>query len=267
MTLARIQTLWIGPRLSTMEQLALTSFVQHGHEVELYTYADIDGVPDGVTVRDGNAILPESMIFLYREHRSYSGFSNYFRYRLLLERGGCWADMDMVALRPIAFAEEHVFASEEARGTQVVSTGFIQAPAGSPVMQRAWEVCSSKDPTQIRWGETGPALLREVVESFGMQSCVQPPEVFCPIPYPKWESLLDADAPPVPDTAMAVHLWNEMWRRNGKEKDAQYDSRCVYERLKTRYGVARGLAPGAIREAPSPHGSIQDAAEVDLPRR
>lgn len=242
MTLPRIQTLWIGPRLSTMEQLALTSFVQHGHDVDLYTYGDVAGVPPGVTLRDGNAILPESMIFLYRDHHSYSGFSNYFRYRLLLERGGCWADMDLVALRPIAFEDEHVFSSEEARGGQYVTTSFIQAPAGSPVMQRAWDLCAAKDRTQIRWGETGPALLREVVESLGMQPFVRPPEVFCPLPYPRWESLLEAAAPTLPAATAAVHLWNEMWRRNGKEKDAQYDPACLYERLKERYGMRRGRA-------------------------
>jgi hypothetical protein len=240
MTLPRIQTLWIGPRLSTMEQLALTSFVQQGHEVELYTYGEVAGVPEGVHVRDGNAILPESMIFLYRDHHSYSGFSNYFRYRLLLERGGCWADMDLVALQPIAFDGEHVFSSEEARGGQYVTTSFIQAPAGSPAMQRAWDVCAAKDRSQIRWGETGPALLREVVESLGMHDCVRSHEVFCPIPYPRWESLLDPDAPALPPAALAVHLWNEMWRRNGKDKDATYDPACLYEQLKARYAIRTG---------------------------
>lgn len=237
MTLERIQTLWIGPRLSAMEQLALTSFVRQGHEVELYTYGEIANVPQGVVVRDGNAILPASMIFQYREHRSYSGFSNYFRYRLLLERGGCWADMDLVALAPLTFDDEHVFSSEEAKGEDFITTSFIKAPAGSPVMQRAWDICASKDRSQIKWGETGPSLVRQVVQSMGMQRFVRPPVVFCPIPYRHWSSLLDGSAPAVPETTMAVHLWNEMWRRNGKEKDAIYDPSCLYERLKARYGI------------------------------
>lgn len=240
MTLARIGTLWIGPRLSAMEQLSLTSFVQNGHEVDLYTYGDVANVPEGVTVRDGNEILPASMIFVYREQRSYSGFSNYFRYRMLLERGGAWADTDMVALRPFDFDSDHVFSSEISRGSQWVNTGFIQAPAGSPAIQRAWDLCSAKDPSQIVWGETGPTLFRHVIESLGMQNHVLPPEAFCPIPYPLWQSLLDPDAPALPSNAMAVHLWNEMWRRNDKDKDAEYDPRCVYEQLKARYGVRTG---------------------------
>ncbi|HYI12323.1 MAG TPA: hypothetical protein VEK57_24935 [Thermoanaerobaculia bacterium] len=235
MTLERIQTLWIGPRLSVMEQLALSSFVHHGHQVDLYTYDEVANVPEGVTVRNGNAILPASMIFQYREHQSYSGFSNFFRYRLLLERGGCWVDTDLVALRPFSFAEDHVFSSEEAQGIEHVNAGFIKAPAGSPAMQRAWDICAAKDRTQIRWGETGPALLREIVTTLGLESFVRPPEVFCPIPFPKWESLLDPIPPALPENAAAVHLWNELWRRAGKDKDAEFDSRCLYEQWKARY--------------------------------
>src|SRR5207244_2161333 len=190
--------------------------------------------------RDANAILPESRVFLYREHRSYSGFSNYFRYRLLLERGGCWADMDLVALRPLAFPEEHVFSSEHARGREVVTTSFIKAPAGSAAMQRAWDLCAQKDPAQIRWGETGPRLLDQVVASLAMQPFVRPPVSFCPIRHGDWESLLDANPPAIPGDALAVHLWNEMWRRNERDKDAAYDRQCLYERLKSRYGIRTG---------------------------
>ncbi len=86
-----IQSLWIGPTLSVMERLCMRSFLAHGHDFHLYTYAPIDNVPEGVVVQDGNDILPESMIFQYRDHSSYAGFANFFRYKLLLERGaGGW---------------------------------------------------------------------------------------------------------------------------------------------------------------------------------
>jgi hypothetical protein len=234
-----IQSLWVGPRLSTMEQLALTSFVQNGHEVHLYTYGPVSGVPEGVMVRDGNEILPESMIFVYRDHNSYSGFSNYFRYKLLLDRGGCWADTDLVALRPLRFRDDYVFSSELSKGTQFINAGFIKAPAGCDALRRAWELCSAKDPKQIRWGETGPALVRQVVESFGLERFVRPFDVFCPIGYHDLGVLLDAEAPPVAEATLAIHLWNEMWRRNGRDKDGRYHPGSVYESLKSRYGFGR----------------------------
>jgi hypothetical protein len=227
-----VQSLWIGPRLSAMERLSIESFLRHGHEFHLYTYGDVEGVPPGAVVRDGNEILPRERIFVYRDFPSVSGFSNFFRYKLLLERGGWWVDADMVCLRPFQFEGEHVFASELSKTTRYVSSGAIRAPRGSEAMAYAWEICQSKDPAALKWGETGPALIAQAVERFALHDAVQPPAVFCPLPYAEWERVLDADAPELPPEAAAVHLWNEMWRREGRDKDATYDPRCLYERLK-----------------------------------
>ena len=232
-----IQTLWVGPRLSAMERLSLASFVSNGHEVHLYTYGAVEGVPEGVIVRDGNEILPQSMIFQYKEQQSYSGFSNFFRYKLLLTRGGCWVDTDMVALQPLAFDDEYVFSSEMSKGVQWINAGFIKAPAGSAAMEHAWNICAAKDRTAIRWGETGPALVKECVEKFGLERHVRPFDVFCPIGYQEWERFIDPMPPELPPSTVAVHLWNEMWRRGGRDKDALFDERSIYEQLKRRYGV------------------------------
>ena len=245
-----IQCLWIGPRLSAMERLSITSFLQHGHEVHLYTYGDVDGIPPGTVVRDGNEILPAERIFFYRDHASPSGFANFFRYKLLLDRGGWWVDTDMVCLRPFDFDGDYVFGGEISRGVWAVNCGVIRAPRGSEAMAFAWEVCNAKDPATLQWGETGPALTKTVVERFGLHDAVQPPDVFCPLPWWEWRRLLDGDdAFALPPAAFAVHLWNEMWRRDGVDKDAQYDPRCLYERLKTGMRsaseAARPLVPFA----------------------
>jgi hypothetical protein len=227
-----IQSLWIGPRLSSMERLSIDSFLRHGHEFHLYTYGVVDGIPNGTVIRDGNEILPADRIFLYRDFPSVSGFSNYFRYKLLSERGGWWVDADMVCLRPFEFDTEHVFASELSKGVEHVSSGAIRAPRGSEALQWMWEQCDAREPSTLNWGETGPSLVALAVSRFALHSFVQPPSVFCPLPYTDWSRLLDSDAPALPAEAAAVHLWNEMWRRNGRDKDAAYDPGCLYERLK-----------------------------------
>jgi hypothetical protein len=234
---AVIQMLWIGPELSSMERLSIRSFLANGHEVHLYTYGDVAGVPEGTVVRDGNEILPASRIFQYRDFASYSGFSNYFRYRLLLLRGGWWVDADMVCLRPFHdLAGDHVFSSELHAGRQFINTGAIKAPAGSAAIEWAWNSCNARDPSTILWGETGPRLLRAAVERFALESCVQPAESFCPLGYEEWDQLLAVDAAPIPGAPYAIHLWNEMWRRAGRDKDARYERGCLYERLRERYG-------------------------------
>ena len=236
-----VQSLWIGPRLTAMERLSIESFLRHGHEFHLYTYGDVDGIPAGTVVRDGREILPAERIFFYKEFASVSGFSNYFRYKLLLGRGGWWVDADMVCLRPFAFDSEHIFASELSKGVTHVSSGAIRAPRGSEAMAWAWEVCDSKDPQTLSWGETGPSLVAAAVERFGLQACVQPPAAFCPFPFTDWHLLLEPDPPAIPAESSAVHLWNEMWRREGKDKDAAYDPGCLYERLKAEVAESQSL--------------------------
>ena len=224
-----------------MEQLCIASFLRHGHEVHLYTYGHVDAIPTGTVVRDGREILPAERIFFYSEHNSPSGFANFFRYKLLLDRGGWWVDTDMVCLRPFDFDGEHVFSAETSRGVAAVNCGVIRAPRGSEAMAFAWETCNAKDPAALRWGETGPALMKQAVEHCGLEDAVQPPEAFCPIPWPEWRRLLDGDdALELPAKSYAVHLWNEMWRRGGADKDGEYDPRCLYERLKT--GTRSGAA-------------------------
>jgi hypothetical protein len=235
---AIVQSLWIGPRLSVMERLSIASFLRHGHEFHLYTYGAVEGIPPGTVVRDGREILPEERIFVYRDFPSVSGFSNFFRYKLLLERGGWWVDTDLVCLAPFAFEEAHVFGSELAKGTTYITSGAIKAPPGSEAMAFAWEVCDAKDTANLRWGETGPALVARVVEQFSLHDQVQPPEVFCPLGYDEFRRLLDPTPPELPPAAVAVHLWNEMWRREGCDKDASYDPGCLYERLKTEMRCA-----------------------------
>jgi hypothetical protein len=231
-----VQGLWIGRELSAMECLSIASFLANGHEYHLYVYEDVGRVPEGAVVRDAGEILPRSAVFQYSHSKSYAGFANFFRYKLLLERGGWWADTDVVCLRPFSFPEEYVFASERIEDAQIPTSGVIKTPPGSEAMAYAWQTCRSKDPRQLRWGETGPRLIEEALARFSLGEYLKPPEAFCPLGYLEWASVLDPGTGPAfgPST-YAVHLWNEMWRRGGRDKNGAYDPGCLYERLKRKY--------------------------------
>ena len=73
-----------------MEQLSISSFLHNGHDYHLYVYDDLKYIPAGTVVMDASEILPSSRIFQYKQRPSYAGFSNFFRYKLLLngEAGG-----------------------------------------------------------------------------------------------------------------------------------------------------------------------------------
>ncbi|MEO8215580.1 MAG: glycosyltransferase [Acidobacteriota bacterium] len=229
--------LWIGSELSTMERLSITSYLANGHPYHLYAYRDIAGVPEGTVMEDANRILPESSIFKYRHHDSYAGFSNYFRYKLLLEKGGWWSDLDVVCLRPFDFGGDYVFPAEMSdAGTEVAANCVMRTPQGSAIMRFAWDECRWRDPGTLLWGETGPILMQEAIERFGLRRFRHPYRTFCPITHQRWQRLVepDADLPGGVDV-YAIHLWNELWRRSGTDKNARYASTSIYERLKRRY--------------------------------
>ena len=231
-----IQGLWVGAALSVMEQLSIASFLNNGHEYHLYVYDELKNIPVGTVVKDANEILPSSRVFQYKQYPSYAGFSNFFRYKLLLERGGWWADTDTICLKEFDFKENYVFSSEVHKGLEVINSGIVKAPAGSEVMAYAWGVCQTKDPERLVWGETGPRLMAEAVRKYSLESYTKPHNVFCPIGYSEWQTVLAPDVEAAThNNSYAIHLWNEKWRSAGQDKNAEYHPDCLYERLKRRY--------------------------------
>ncbi len=240
-----VQSLWVGDRLSAMEQLAVRSFLAHGHEFHLYTYGPMPGIPNGAVHRDGNEILPASAIFRDRDIASFSGFADLFRYKLLLERGGWWMDMDQVCLRPLPEPAEYAFACESP-GT--AGNGVLFTAPGSEVFRHLWDVARAKEHAEMGWCEIGPPLIRETVRRFGLERFVYPAEAFCPVPHARWyDTFLPGRCPEFGVDTFGVHLWHELWRRGGLDKDEEYGPRSLYEILKARYGVAGLTVPPTAR--------------------
>lgn len=241
-----MQSLWIGGRLSNLEQLAIRSFLHHGHDYHLYCYEPVENAPPGVVQMDASAILPVTAIFEYAEFKSVAGFSNFFRYKLLAEKGGWWVDTDVVCLRPFVFAAPYVFAAEIFREAPFPSSAILKCPAHSAVMWDAWDVCRAKDTAALRWGETGPRLVAELIARHSLEEFLQPPAVFNPLASNDWRRVLE----PGRSTdefagAHSLHLWNEMWRRANCDKDGAFVPTCIYEQLKRGHLVQRDRLPEA----------------------
>lgn len=220
-----VQSLWIGERLGLVEQLCIMSFLKHGHEFHLYTYENVNGIPIGTTILDGNKILPKSEIFYYSEQQSLSGkrspvaFSNMFRYKMLLDKGGYWVDMDMICVRPFNFVEDYVFSSEIHQGRQTINAGVIKCPSGSDFAGYCYDVCRKKDKNKIKWGEIGPALVRESVEKHKLKHFVKSWDVFCPVGIDSVQNFVDPYKIDIGKRWYGIHLWNEIWRKNGLNKE------------------------------------------------
>ena len=252
-----IQSLWIGERLSALERLSISSFLSHGHAFHLYVYDEVAEVPQGVVIRDASRIVSPDRIFKYRDYESYAGFANLFRYRLLLEKGGYWVDCDVVCLAPFQQAPDYVFASEFpgvrsscGKREPTVTNCVLKAAPGCEIMSYCYGETAKRNPLDLVWGETGPALLTAAVEKFDLKSYIARPGSFCPISFWEWEHLIDGSLASSLKTrtklmvcgSRAVHFWQEMWRRNGVDKDESFPSQSLYERLKRRYGHHAGRA-------------------------
>lgn len=255
-----INALWIGNELSPLERLTAASFIAHGHSFHLYAYGPIAHVPAGVTLTDANAIIPERDIFL--SHGGYAHFADWFRWRLLMQRGGFWTDMDVVCLRPFEFGHDVVFGYESGKLPNVAVMGFS---SGHPVCEEMESRCAAPNVfrsgdsvrdkarktvrryflgnkrSRVRWGEAGgPSGFRHVLAQHGLQDAGLPFTYFYPISWQNAVCLFDKtlafDQELFSDTH-AVHLWNEMLRLEKIDKRGPFVKGSFVDRMLDRYGV------------------------------
>ena len=150
-----IQSLWIGGKLSVMEQLCISSFISNGHTFHLYTYGEIKNVPKGTILKDAAEIISPDKIFKYQDRDTYAGFADVFRYKLLLEKGSYWVDTDVVCLKPFTNRSDYVFAKTKRRKlfgnlNQIfrVQSCLIKAPPGSDIMKYCYGVSIGRNPNE-----------------------------------------------------------------------------------------------------------------------
>jgi mannosyltransferase OCH1-like enzyme len=241
-----IQSLWIGNELSNNELLCLQSFIYHHHEFHLYTYNEISNIPPGVVVKDANDIIPVSRLFK-DTYDSYASFSDWFRLKLLFQKGGWWVDMDIVCLRSFDLREEYCFSSEwnDVTNGKAISNTCIKSSPGAPHIGELIEIIESKlqRGKPVSWGELSVFLWRStepVIEE--AKKHMVDPAVFCPINYFELSRLITADGYVQEEQTLAVHLWNELWRRGYLNKNARYHPDSIYEQLKRKYLSAIAVA-------------------------
>ena len=238
-----VQSLWIGPKLSMMEQTSIWSFLQHGYDYHLYVFDNVAGVPEGVTLCDANEILSRDKIVLTKRgfcKGSPAGFSDMFRYCLLLKKGNWWVDTDVICQKPFDFDGDHVLGNElQMDGTATANVAVIKAPVGSSLMEYCYRACQDVDLERIEWGEIGPRLLERALHELNMLECIQSPSVFYPVNF--WELGQLFDDRPVPEHAHAIHLWHARWKHTGIDPDGNFPPDCIWEKLRQEF--LPGYAP------------------------
>lgn len=239
-----MQSLWIGEELGVLQQLSIRSFLANSCEYHLYTYGSVRGVPDGVSTRDANAVVPRTDVFIQPPgfgEGSYSGFSDVFRYYLLHEHGGWWVDTDVVCLQALPETSPYVFATEKSSaGSTTTASCVVRTPPRAEFLRYCLEVCLGVDRSRFRWGQIGPELLDDAIWRFGLEGYRAPVHHFNPVNYYDFHEFTE----PGFDFhrligSYSVHLWHQMWKTTGTDPAAVWSVDSLIGMLKARY-----LEPG-----------------------
>lgn len=254
--LPRIHMFWHGPALSRIERLSMASFLAQGHRVQLHVYEAPDGVPAGVELVEAGTVLPRKALFHHAKSGSVAIFADWFRYRLLHERGGVWVDTDVVCLQPFDYPSPEIFGWED---ENVIGNAVLGLPPGHALA--AWMAAFCEHPhralpyddrrmrwrrwrrrwlqgnrrSNIRWGESGPAGLTRAAVHLGYAERALPARHFYPLHYRHWRAAFDSSLAGQTDflaDSRALHLWNEMTRREpGFDRNARFPEDSLFEEL------------------------------------
>lgn len=223
-----------------LERLCLTSFLNHGHRVELFAYERPENLPDGVVLADADSIIARENMFFYKGGRTPAVFADLFRIELLAQGRGIWVDCDVFCLRPFTGAHEYLMGFENRPSWRnfwaaQVNNAVLKIPADSPLIaaQRSifqpgatpiglpfWrraEVTLRRAfgedlPVHyMQFGATGPAPLTHFIDKLGLTDKVQPKDVLYPLDYQDAAKLLQRGsdiASFITERSLSVHIWN-----------------------------------------------------------
>jgi len=150
-----VHSLWIGDRLSLLECLTIKLLQSHGHEVHLWSYQEIQNVPEGVILRNAEDILSKDSIFRYAGVPlniipkggigSLSHWSDRFQMRLLELEGGIYIQLDVAILKPLNFKNEFAFVPHipYPGGRHGVAAFLMKCPKGSKFPSETYKVLAS----------------------------------------------------------------------------------------------------------------------------
>lgn len=281
--LPEIASLWIGGRLSWLEQLCLKSFADAGHRITLYSYAPISNLPPGVQAGDAEQIFPSSPMYRHARTGSPAIHADLWRLHLLKQTDAIWVDADMYCYRPFTFSRQSVFGWEK---EGLVCNAVLGLPGSSPALTamlaffadeyaiapwlKPWqqkELQAEKDAgtpvhmTAQNWGFTGPAAVTHFLQQSGEIRYAEPVEAFYPVSFKHRNHMImskfDIEAQLGPETK-GVHFWARRMKPRLEEKENNRPRRGSFmARLIDKHEIDIDAAPILPKQS-EPAAQIQD---------
>jgi len=180
--MTRFGTLWKGPSLSAFEASCLYSFVGAGHQVTLFSYEPVVGVPAGIKRADAAPIGDAAWLnaFLLNGVPSIAHFSDLFRYRMFERTELTWIDADLLLLRSWDQDPNQTLLALETPHS--LNGAVMRVPSQERWLSTLIEQSEALRGRSIRWGETGPRLVTRVAGTHAGGAQAAPPLVYFPIP-------------------------------------------------------------------------------------
>ena len=155
-----VVTFWHGP-LDALRRLCLRSQVAAGHNVTVYSFDPLAGLPDGVGNAEAEAILPHAFSERLRPPQPDGSwrdwttlqFSDFFRMRLMAQRASpndarLWLDADVLLLKPVEIdPAKPCFAWERPRQ---LGNSVLYLPPNDPIVT-AFEDLMKQDELTPDW--------------------------------------------------------------------------------------------------------------------
>lgn len=284
-SLPDIATLWIGPRLSWLEQLCLKSFADQGHRVTLYSYGDIENVPEDVIKGDAADIFPGEPMLRHARTGSPAIHADMWRLHLLAKTDAIWVDADMYCYRPFDFAGGYAFGWEK---PGLVCNAVLRLPKDSGTLRglleffedqyaiapwlKPWqqkELQAQKDlgtpvhMTEQNWGFTGPASVTHFLMETGEIEHAQPEQAFYPISFPDRNKMIksrhnDWVDEHLTENTYGVHFWARRMKPRLEEQENNRPRRGSFmDLLLDKHGIDPEAAPILPKSVP-PNPNLDD---------
>ncbi|MBB3993577.1 hypothetical protein GGR95_001208 [Sulfitobacter undariae] len=289
--LPTMATLWIGDRLSWLEQLSLKSFVDAGHETILYSYEKITNAPSGVTVCDARDIFPESEITSRKGAKKPPIHVDIWQLHLMQQTDYIWFNADVLCVKPFDFESPFVFGFDK---QNQVGNAVLRLPSDSATLKALLKFTSDPDTTapwlnpeqqlelekikdrgdpihlsEQSWELTGPHVLNHYLKEMGEWEHALSQSAFYPIAFKDRNKMIrkkfDIEKDFLTPDTYAVNMWARRMKPRLEEAENNHPGPNSYMDLAlTRHKVVPSEAPIDAKENASKadEGDIAPKAPV-----
>lgn len=147
----RLVSLWLSGPIRNLDRVCMASWLRLGHEVDLYSFGPVEGLPAGARLLDAREVLsPDWMDKInpqrrpeLKDRQRIMNYSDLFRIALMQQGRGLWLDTDVMLFQRLEVDENRPYFAWEDR-TRIGSPVFY-VPRGNPMLADYQRVYESPD--------------------------------------------------------------------------------------------------------------------------